>query len=380
MRDRAVFGKVTNQKLKQKFSLGRAKMNQRFAVVVCSLCLLVLPDSVFSQDIDIRRVQKNIDVFAGLLEQTLGLNEPSGPFSRSLSGIESKYLFAQGVVVELRHPLASRRNRMGFASLNSAMQALQARRMPFGPVPEVSVASRSAAPISLSSQSLAVQPQAESLGEQAADFYSAMMDRIASVDYSLMVNNAIQQASNSARSLRVLEGVDEETYLQIREQLEGLRSEALDNQQQLREFLQLIEDERSVQQSGENAKAESEMLIAIDGIYARLEPLRDAAVSLAEDLRQQAEQAEQEYIAQWQTELERFESQLYQAMCDYGATLRELPDGERISIILRGLGEENEENRLADKVHVFSKSDISACQSGNIDVATLQARSIKYNY
>ncbi len=68
-------------------------------------------------------------------------------------------------------------------------------------------------------------------------------------------------------------------------------------------------------------------------------------------------------------------------MCNYGSTLRALPENESISVILKGLGEDEvNANRRPDKVHVLSKIDVQQCQSGEIDVAELESRSAQYSY
>jgi hypothetical protein len=90
--------------------------------------------------------------------------------------------------------------------------------------------------------------------------------------------------------------------------------------------------------------------------------------------------AEQAYIQQWQQDVVVFEGKLYKAMCDYGSTLRKLPTDERVSIILTGLGEQGEDQRRTDKIHVFNKADLQECQSDDISVATLRERSTHYSY
>ncbi len=333
-----------------------------------------IAQQIVGEELQLQELQKNVDIFAGILEDSLDLNQSAAPFSRSLSGVDSSYLYSQGVVLKLRTDLANRRSRMGFASLNSAMQALQARRMPFGPLPVPELTAES----SNLNTSLLVEPQQESI--QAGEFYSSMMDRIANIDYSLIVNNAIQQASNSARSLRALEGVDDSNYQLIRDQLEGLRDEMVQGQQELRVFLDELKAANQEAAQNIDPSSSSGVEFTLDSMYSKLEPLKNRAIAMAGDLRQRAENAEVEYTARWQDELLQFEDRLYQAMCDYGSTIRELPDDELISVILSGLGEESEENRLTDKVHVLSKSDINACQSGDIDIATLRARSLQYTY
>jgi hypothetical protein len=325
--------------------------------------------SASAQDENFASLQKNIDIFSGVLEDALDFQESKGLFGLSLGGIESTYLLGQGVVLEVRTPLANSRNRLSLASLNSAMQSLQARGNPFE---AIALSSQAA-----SSQSAPVMAlRAES--EESSNFYSEMMERVANIDYSIVVNNAIAQATESARSLRSLGNLDESEYEKMRADIEGLRSEMGEKMAGLRELEAQIRE--STAQALEESDLEEGIRTKLDAVMAQIEPLREEALAKAAQLKQRSEQAEQQYAQQWQQDVIEFEDKLYQAMCDYGPTLRELPANERVSIILTGLGEQGEDQRRTDKIHVFNKADLQACQSGDIELATLRERSDQYSY
>jgi len=325
--------------------------------------------SVSAQDFQLQPLQRNIDIFSGVLEEVLELKQTSGLFGMSLGGVDSTYLYGQGVVMQVRTPLANTRNRMSLASLNSALQSLQFRTNPFESIqrPLVFGDTQRYLPLILS-------------GDEADGFYKEMMDKISNIDYSLVVNTAIQQASEAARSLRSMGSVDESVYQQMRAEIANLRDEMQSNLDELREIERSIRSGNN--QDGDAVATEdvSQLRITLDEILARIEPLQERALVQAADLSERTEIARQEYAAQWQQDVIELETNLYAAMCDYGSTLRELPETESISIILTGLGEEAEDNRRTDKVHVFSKADVLQCQSGEIDLATLQQRTIQYSY
>ena len=330
--------------------------------------------SATAQGPQLEDLQRNIDIFSGVLEDALDFEESKGLFGLSLGGIESTYLIGQGVVLELRTPLANSRNRLSLASLNSAMQTLQVRGNPF----EALALSQSRAQ-SLSSSAPASPVMA--LRNQSADStsaYNQMMERVANVDYSLAVNNAIQQATESARSLRSLGSIDEGDYAELRADIEGLRAEMGEKIQDLREIEAQITE--STSQAITQSNIEEELRLKLNTVMTQIEPLREQAVAKAAQLRRRSEQAEQAYTQQWQQDVVMFEDKLYQAMCDYGSTLRELPRDERVSIILTGLGVQGEDQRRTDKIHVFNKADLQACQSDDISVATLRERSNQYSY
>jgi hypothetical protein len=342
-------------------------------ILLCAIAT-VSAVSATAQGPQLEDLQRNIDIFSGVLEDALDFEESKGLFGLSLGGVESTYLIGQGVVLEVRTPLANSRNRLSLASLNSAMQTLQVRGNPF----ETLALSQSRAQ-SLSSSAPASPVMA--MMNQSADstsVYTQMMEQIADVDYSLAVNNAIQQAAESARSLRSLGSVDDGDYEELRADIEGLRAEMGKKMQGLRELEAQIRE--STVQAIADSNIEEEMRLKLDTVIAQIEPLREQAVAKATELRLRSELAEQAYTQRWQQDVVVFEDKLYQAMCDYGSTLRELPSDERISIILAGLGDQGEDLRRTDKIHVFSKADLQECQSDNISVATLRERSDHYSY
>jgi hypothetical protein len=351
----------------------RKVLRQTLAVAIAAVSAVLAT----AQEPQLKDLQRNIELFSGVLEDALDFEESKGLFGLSLGGITSTYLIGQGVVLEVRTPLANSRNRLSLASLNSAMQTLQVRGNPF----ESIALSRTQ---SLSSSTQAESTQASPVmalrgqSAESASFYAQMMERIANVDYSLAVNNAIQQATESARSLRSFGSVDDSDYEELRADIEGLRVEMGEKMQGLRELEAQIRESTAAAIADSNI--EEEMRLKLDTFMAQIEPLREQAVAKAAELKQRSEQAEQAYTEQWQQDVVVFEDKLYQAMCDYGSTLHELPRGERVSIILTGLGEQGEDQRRTDKIHVFNKADLQECQSGDISVATLRDRSDHYSY
>jgi hypothetical protein len=205
-----------------------------------------------------------------------------------------------------------------------------------------------------------------------------MRERVANIDYSLVVNNAIQQATESARSLRSLGSVDDGDYEELRAGIEGLRAEMGEKMRRLREIESQIRESTAAAIADSNI--DEEMRRKLDTVIAQIEQLREQAVAKAAELRLRSEVAEQAYTQQWQQDVVVFEGKLYKAMCDYGSTLRELPTDERVSIILTGLGEQGEDQRRTDKIHVFNKADLQECQSDDISVATFRERSTHYSY
>ena len=184
----------------------------RHNLVVAMVAMSAMSASAQNQQLE--NLQRNIDIFSGVLEDALDFEEAKGLFGLSLGGIESTYLIGQGVVLDVRTPLANSRNRLNLASLNTAMQSLQSRGNPFESIATAQSASTQVSPV------MALRSESA----DSSSFYSEMMERVANVDYSLIVNNAIAQANESARSLRSLGSVDESDYAQLRSDIEALRA------------------------------------------------------------------------------------------------------------------------------------------------------------
>jgi len=326
--------------------------------------------SINAQELQLEGLQRNIEIFSGVLEEALDFGQAKGLFGVSLGGVESTYLYGQGVLMEIRTPLANNRNRMGLVSLSSAMKSLQFGDIPFGNVTRPVIASGSAEP-----PRLALRTESTI---SFSDLQSEMMDKIENIDYSFAVNKAIQEATESARFLRSLGSVDEIDYEQLRSEIEGLREELRTKMGSARDIQESIR--AAIEQGDSLQQATSALRTQADEMRENLKPLRDQAIAKAAELRERSEAAEEAYAAQWQDQVVEFESKLYAAMCDYGSTLRELPLEENVTVVLTGLGDEDENQRRSDKLHVFQKSDLLQCQTGDIDQATLQQRSIQYSY
>lgn len=329
----------------------------------------VLTLSASAQELQLPDLQRNINIFSGVLEEALDFAEAKGLFGLSLGGIDSIYLIGQGVVLEVRTPLANSRNKMNLASLSTAMQSLQVRGNPFEAIALSQAALKQASAVSMTSNAETTE---------SSGFYAEMMEKISNIDYALVVNNAIQQASESARSLHSLGSVNGSDYEQLRTDIEALRTDVQESMHGLRQIESELRELTTAAISLPNI--EDNLRHKLDELMTRTEPLREQAIAKAAELRKRSDTAEQAYAQQWRQDVIDFEDRLYQAMCDYGSTLRELPTQESVSIILTGLGEQAEDQHRTDKIHVFSKADLLQCQSGDITAITLEQRSSQYSY
>jgi hypothetical protein len=337
----------------------------KLSIVFSLLVAFSSVSSTYSQDVNFSDLQLNIGIFTGVMEDALKLDQNTGLFGMRLGGIYATYLVGQGVLFEVRTPLANERNRLSLVSLNSVMQPLQPGENPFERI------RRQTSP-------LTSLPQ-ENDSTEAYGLYQNMMERISKVDYSIAVSKAIEEASVSVRSLRTLGNVDDVEYEELQVELEVMRKNMHENIDQIGALEQEIRvASAAIDQAG---SVESEVSSRLDQLLGKIEPLRQRAMSRAVELKAETELAEQRYIARWHDEVSEFEQNLYMIMCNYGSTLRALPEDENISIILKGLGEDSETiTRRPDKIHILLKRDVQECQQGEIDIAELRERSEHYSY
>ncbi len=316
-----------------------------------------------AQQPDLAELRRNIDLFSGVIEEALGLQQGSGFLGLNRGEVRATYLQEQGIVLQVRTPLASRRNRLSLAQLSSTIQALP-RTNPFEEI------SRRAS----QTATLQTDAAAATSASGASDYYSDMMENIASIDYSLVVNSALQEAAEAGRSLRSMGFMDELNYAALRDELGQIRS-------QLEQDLDNLRSAATAQQTeNTSTAATAEEPLLMDEIVRSIESLRISAVQKAEELQERQAMAEQQYAASWQSEVAELEQTLYTTMCDFSSTFRTLPESNKVTVILVDLGEATQAYPSPDKIHIFDREDLLGCQAGNIDAAELRDLSVSYSY
>ncbi len=301
-------------------------------------------------------LKRNVEAFTGMLEQALELD--GGLFGLGGERVDSMYLAGHGLVLEVRSNLASARSQLNLVVLNNSVLALRQGDNPFA---------------MLARQSGEEAEDDEPLiDEDERNPRFELLSRARDIDYSTAVNSAISQAGEYARILRDADGVDNDSFEQLRAEIESLRQENRDGALRLRE----LTEELSASALGQGERFEQ----ALGELSAEMEQLRERAIELAGDLREQSESAQLERAARWREDVASLELRLTGAMCEYGASLRELPANENVTVILNGLGDESSGGDRADLVRTFSKSDLLLCAGGDIDPVVLGARSGRYSY
>ena len=315
-----------------------------------SLVLSMVVSSAIAQPTAeaLERSRQELGVFSDLLSVGLGLDEPGGLFGMNIGSIQSRYLFGQGAYLEIRSPLANRRQRLSLAALSSTMRDLQSSQNPFSRF--------SAAPSS----------QALDAGTADSALVASLASRIQDVDYELIVSAALRQASEAAEALRSLEGIDDATYADIREELAELRR---DLQANLSEMSEAVAHANSVPTGAPDA-------VAVP-LSERIAMLRQIAQQKAEELGEQLEQAQSDYQQRWFAEREAFERALYASACTASEQLVSFADSETLAVVLAGLGDEGARLR-PDRMHMLSIAELRRCASGTIAPSDISA--VVYSY
>ena len=323
-----------------------------------------------AQEVDLLRIKDELNAVSMRLEESLGFREGAALFGMNRGRVNAIYLYGQGVLLEIRTPLANERNRLQLASLHSTMQTLQSEN-PFEQF--------------LLQNSVSDVASREDV-KNASSIYQGVLDRIETIDSTLSFSRAIQQAQDSVRLLRALENIDDAGYEALRTELQGLQSNMDENTlalAQLEEEMQVwfgteigVPREKT---DGSNVP-EQDFDRRLSALIETIEPLKELAVEKAEQLTERAQIAEQDHIAQWEGSVLEFEMSLYEYVCDSRLFLRSMPLDENVTFLLKGLGEESESLAgHSDKLHVLKNLDVKKCQTANIDPSELLELAHQYS-
>lgn len=343
----------------------------RPAGIACmTLCGMGAASFSAAADLALDEMQRNIEIFSGVLREGLGLNARAGIFSPLNGSVRGTYYLEQGIVLEINSPLANSRTSFDWQTLEGSLQQLSGQISSF-----------------MNNQSTRINPpdfeaMRESMAlslraETARGAYVQLLERLRDTDFSAQIESALASAAESARSLHQMGQIDDA-------RLNALMAEVSEQRARVNERIVALQNLRaqvSAAASDDAAPASSveQFQATLDQIVAAAAPLREAALSRAQELQEMAEQAKREREEQWQRELVAFEENLFGLVCNYAAGLRILPEGERLTLVLKGLGDESE-SRRADRIHVLSKADMQRCLQGDQAQVQLQDSARTYSY
>ncbi len=332
------------------------------------LCALGVADAQPEQA-QIDELRKSIDIFSGVLREALGLNNRAGIFSPLNGSVQGMYLVDQGVVLELVTPLSSTRPFYGLQSLNSSLQELSGQL------------SSMAASQTFRLQRLDLSGSDTSTiapSDSAQQPYREILERLATIDFSAEVEGSLRNAAETARSLSLVGHIDQAQYDELMREMSQLREQMSERALAFQALRNRISTE-SAGAPAPDASATARWQQEIDELLRAVEPLRETAAARAQALREQSEQSRLAREEQWQRDLVTFEDRLFAVVCDYSAALRALPEGEHLTLVLKGLGEETDVRR-EDRIHVLQNADMQRCLLEDMNAAQLQKSASTYSF
>jgi len=150
---------------------------------------------------------------------------------------------------------------------------------------------------------------------------------------------------------------------------------------QLRDELRQQEIEL-IRAEGTDKEDLEESIGKLQGEMEDLEGKGDALNDELDQERKRREQAREESIEVAKQAREKqnmmLEHLVLSTMCDYGATLKNLPSNERVTLLFEREGKRWTNNKT--KMYVLGKEDLMECQSDDLDTDGLIEKSISYNF
>lgn len=340
-------------------------------IVCMTLCGLGTASYSAAQEVALDEMQRNIEIFSGVLREGLGLNSRAGIFSPLNGSVSGTYFMGQGIVLEIVSPLASSRSSFNWQTLEGSLQQLSGQISSFVNAQAVRV---SPPDLEAMRESMALSLRAET----ARSAYAQVLDGLRNVDISTEIENALASVSESARSLHQMGQIDDARLNALMTEVSELRGRVNERIAALQTLRADVNAAASNDAMDKDSTAE-QFQAALDQIVAAVAPVREAAASRALELQAMAEQAKREREVQWQRELIAFEENLFGLVCNYSAGLRILPEGEHLTLVLKGLGDESE-SRREDRIHVLSKTDMRSCLQGDQAQQQLRGSARTYSF
>lgn len=203
---------------------------------------------------------------------------------------------------------------------------------------------------------------------------------IDSVEIELAVTEGLAAAEEALEGLEIVtEDVhgDGEGNIRI---IRHVTDKVRENAGEVRELRRRVRDLELAKSNAEGAEAEviaKELAQARQELETTQQALETARAEIAEarqEVRKKVEVRKAERNEQLQQQLASFEQTMASTLCDYGRTLRALPESENVTFVLEGAGQEDQGGK--DKIYIFSKRQLEKCSSPS----DLLRKAVTYNF
>lgn len=271
-----------------------------------------------------QQLKNQLEIFTGILKTAA--SQQSDDDAR-LEGFRYTYVRDQGVIYRAR--------------LGSSSWRLVAPDIPEPPLP----------------------PEAPMMGEFAQD---------------LQLDVVVEQGLRSAhRILSKLSGEYSQEWFDLVEQQRDLAWAIRDGERELRD----LEFQLRNADDGEKAeltKRRNELALEIEQVREQQARLKAEAAELKQQLKEQQQEVRQQRIETRDKTIAAAEQLLSKTLCDYGVTLKALPEDEFVTFIIEGADNSMGERRR-DRVYVFAKQTVNSC-SGDSDAQQLLEQAQPYYF
>lgn len=294
---------------------------------------------VNAAEVDLTKMSKQLDIMENIMKSSVGSESSRG--STKISSIESTYLVGQGIVFNIHSN--NRGGHWGSFNFNYSVP-------PVPPVPPVVFSD-------------ATMKQLETAADLDPD-----------MDIEQTIAEAMESAAHSYE--QALDSLNENRHevRELREEQRDLAYEMRDLERETRDLTYQMkradkEDKKELEKQAQHvAKQKAKLKESQKAIEQR---------ALAVKKKQTEQNAKREQ--QRQAYYVNLSKTMAETLCLYGNGLRELPKGERVTVILESAGDRANRG-YKDSIHVYSMRDINACAMDKIDAAKLLKNSKQYQF
>lgn len=147
---------------------------------------------------------------------------------------------------------------------------------------------------------------------------------------------------------------------ETRQELREIRSELRERSRELREIE--IESIHAGDKNLKKLEAKEERLVGqIADLESKERTIRERLEAVVEKRTSESKARKAKHEAERQVQFEEIETVVLNTFCDYSSTMRNLPKGERISVIVK-------RDEVRSNIYVFEQGELEACDSGDGDV------------
>ncbi|WP_370215667.1 hypothetical protein [Idiomarina sp.] len=192
----------------------------------------------------------------------------------------------------------------------------------------------------------------------------------------LQLDRVVEEGLRTAhRVLSQFSGEYSDEWFELVEQKRELAWEARDLNREMRdiEFQRDMQDKDASNETIEQREKELEAKLA--ELKEKQAQLDVELAEMKKMLKAKQDKVRKERLLTQEKSIEAIENVFSNVLCDYGITLKSLPDDEQVSLVIRDASM-NKDKRL-DNVYVFGKSAINSCDS-QPDELLKQAQKYKF--